>query len=265
MTTRAETSDLAAVSTEFRAPLGMLSAAGQMLTMDLVQLNDPGREKSPPRQRWRRAAATTEFGQALDILNLSQLRTAKLFGVTPRHIRRWRRGDRAIPTGVVIVCNLLASGAVAIDQVERPLPPRMNGSAKPGPRAPLLIEPTLEQSAVAPAQAATLAAPSPSIAEQICALSPTSCRWPCGDPGRADFYFCGSPVVRSPYWEHHRTMAYTALPTRRLTKSLRGDMLAAHHKTASEVVRARQAAVMVRLTKGRPGRVREVRRGLSRG
>src|SRR5262249_50718792 len=73
------------------------------------------------------------------------------------------------------------------------------------------------------------------------------------------------PVVRSPYCEHHRTMAYTALPTRRLTKSMRGDMLAAHHKTASEVVHARQAAVMVRLTKGRPGRVREVRRGLSRG
>jgi hypothetical protein len=212
------------------------------------------------------STAATEFHEALGTLGIAQHRVAKLFGVSPRHVRRWRHGDRRVPCGVGIVLRLLATGVVTVAQVEQgAAPARMNGSAKPGPRAPLLIEPTLEQSAVAPAQAATLAAPSPSIAEQICALSPTSCRWPCGDPGRADFYFCGSPVVRSPYCEHHRTMAYTALPTRRLTKSMRGDMLAAHHKTASEVVHARQAAVRVRLTKGRPGRVREVRRGLSRG
>jgi hypothetical protein len=54
----------------------------------------------------------------LGVLGISQARVAQLFGVEPRAIRRWRRGDRPIPSGVGIVLQLLASGAVNLDQVE---------------------------------------------------------------------------------------------------------------------------------------------------
>ena len=60
------------------------------------------------------------------------------------------------------------------------------------------------------AEAATLAGPGLSTAEKVCALAPDACRWPCGDPARPDFHFCGSPVAKKPYCEHHRAMAYRA-------------------------------------------------------
>jgi DNA-binding transcriptional regulator YdaS (Cro superfamily) len=126
--------------------------------MDLVQLNDPGREETPPRlredlkQRRRRAAATTEFGAALDAIGFPQNRVAKLFGISCRHVRRWRHGDRRVPRAVRLVINLLVTGAVSIDQVEQAavaVSVRTNGSAEPRPPAPLLVEP-------APAPAPTL-------------------------------------------------------------------------------------------------------------
>ena len=60
------------------------------------------------------SAATTEFRAALDALNITQRRAAKLFNVTSRHIRRWRSGDRRLPHAVAIVCNLLTMGVVTI-------------------------------------------------------------------------------------------------------------------------------------------------------
>ena len=104
-------------------------------------------------------------------------------------------------------------GAVTVAQVEQaavPIPARTNGSAKPGPPAPLLVAPAPEQSVVARAEAAALADPGLTTAEKVCALTPEACRWPCGDPGHPDFHFCGSPVARRPYCEHHRAMAYVA-------------------------------------------------------
>src|SRR5262249_47209060 len=108
--------------------------------MSIVQLNAPGPvETSPRRQRRPRAAAATEFGATLGELGLPQLRVAKLFGISSRHVRRWQRGDRRVPRAVGLVINLLVTGAVSIDQVEQAavsVPVRTNGSAKPTLPAP---------------------------------------------------------------------------------------------------------------------------------
>jgi len=136
----------------------------------------------------------TEFHKTFDMLGLTQGHLARLFGVGPRSIRRWQRGDRRIPCGVSIVFRLLAAGTVTIDQVERAAAPvRTNGSGvKLAPPAPV---------APAPAQAGTLA-------EKVLALAPGACRWPSGDPRHPDFCFCAKPVVRGAYCEYHRTRAY---------------------------------------------------------
>jgi hypothetical protein len=153
-------------------------------------------------------AATTEF-RALGALGIT--RVARLFGVGPRSVRRWRDGDRRVPCGVVILARLLAAGTVTVAQVEQaatvpiPIPTRINGSAKARPPAPLRVKP-----APARAKVATLAGPGLTTAEKVCALAPEACRWPCGDPGHPDFHFCGSPVAKKPYCGHHRAMAYVA-------------------------------------------------------
>ena len=142
------------------------------------------------------SAATTEFRAALDALNITQRRAAKLFNVTSRHIRRWRSGDRRLPHAVAIVCNLLTMGVVTIEQVEAATP-RTNGGAEPKPPAPLLVEP-------ARAEAAT-------VAQKVYALEPGTCRWPLGDPQHPDFRFCGSPTVAPPYCNEHRIAAHMPL------------------------------------------------------
>jgi GcrA cell cycle regulator len=47
-------------------------------------------------------------------------------------------------------------------------------------------------------------------------LSERSCRWPIGDPGEADFFFCGGQSVDGlPYCAHHRRIAYQPANPRR--------------------------------------------------
>src|SRR5262245_33831551 len=70
------------------------------------------------RQRRPRAAATTEFGAALAILDITQAHAGRLFQVSQRHVRRWKRADRSVPVGVAIVLRLLTQGAVSLTQVE---------------------------------------------------------------------------------------------------------------------------------------------------
>src|SRR5262245_40948027 len=167
----------------------------------LVQSGDPGRKGTPPRlqedlrRRHQRPTATTEFGAALDVLDIAQHRVAQLFGVGPRSVRRWHYGDRRVPCGVSIVLRLLAAGAVTVAQVERaavPVPTRTNGGAKPEPPVPLLVEPAPAPATLVRAEAATLADSGLTTAEKVIALAPEACRWPYGDPGRSDFHFCGA-------------------------------------------------------------------------
>jgi hypothetical protein len=154
---------------------------------------------------------TTEFRETLGVLGLPQERVAQLFGVQPRCVRHWRYGDRPVPCGVGIVLRLLAAGVVTVAQVEQVAAPvlvRTNGSAKSESPAPLLGEPAPEQSALARANAATLVDSILTTAEKVCALTSNACRWPCGDPEHPDFHFCGDSVVKKPYCDHHRAMAF---------------------------------------------------------
>jgi DNA-binding transcriptional regulator YiaG len=161
------------------------------------------------------SVATTEFRAIVGALGIAQHRVARLFGVGARSIRRWRAGERRIPCGVDILLRLMVCGAVTIDQIEAvvPIPTRTNGDAKPEPPAPLPGAPAPEQSAAAPAETVALADPDLTTAEKVVALGPGDCRWPCGDPGRADFYFCCSPVTERPYCQHHHALARAAPPT----------------------------------------------------
>jgi GcrA cell cycle regulator len=45
----------------------------------------------------------------------------------------------------------------------------------------------------------------------IFTLTSSTCRWPIGDPGDAEFHFCGSKCeAGQPYCEYHAAMAYQA-------------------------------------------------------
>ena len=47
-------------------------------------------------------------------------------------------------------------------------------------------------------------------------LNEKSCRWPVGDPGSQDFYFCGGESVNElPYCSHHARIAYQPAHERR--------------------------------------------------
>jgi GcrA cell cycle regulator len=191
-----------------------------------IPLGDPGREEIPPRfradlrRRQPPATAADEFRATLGALGLTQHHVAKLFGVSPRNVRRWQYGDRRVPCGVGIVLRLLATGTVTVTQVEQavaavPIPAQTNGGANLKPSAPPLIALAPEPSALASAKATTLAERSLSTAEKVVALTPEMCRWPYGDPGRAEFFFCGSPVAKRPYCEIHRALAYRVPPAGR--------------------------------------------------
>lgn len=48
------------------------------------------------------------------------------------------------------------------------------------------------------------------------ALSDINCHWPMGDPGQADFKFCGRPALTGqPYCADHCRIAYAPVPERR--------------------------------------------------
>jgi len=145
--------------------------------------------------------SAAEFREALGVLG--QHRIARLFSVSPRHVRRWRDGTRHVPRAVGIVIHLLSVGVITADQIEQaaaaiPAPVQANGGAQP---APILTE---------PAEAIALADPSLSTAQKILGLVEGTCRWPIGDPGHPSFCFCGRATVREPYCEQHRAAAHVA-------------------------------------------------------
>lgn len=54
-------------------------------------------------------------------------------------------------------------------------------------------------------------------------LTEDTCRWPIGDPGTADFFFCGGPAITSlPYCAYHSRVAYQPANVRRDRRPFRG-------------------------------------------
>jgi len=159
--------------------------------------------------RRARAAATTEFGAALAILDITQAHAGRLFQVSERHVRRWKRADRSVPVGVAIVLRLLTQGAVSLAQVElaaASISAQTNGGAEGEPLVSLEEPPApLEE---APEQFAPARAPAAALA--ILALGPASCRWPLGDPGHLGFRFCSAVTEKGPYCADHYAQAHLA-------------------------------------------------------
>jgi len=53
----------------------------------------------------------------------------------------------------------------------------------------------------------------------ILTLSESTCRWPIGEPGSDEFYFCGcKPAENMPYCEYHARIAYQPAQDRRRRK-----------------------------------------------
>ena len=54
-------------------------------------------------------------------------------------------------------------------------------------------------------------------------LSEDTCRWPIGDPGNPDFFFCGGPTLTAlPYCAYHCRVAYQPANLRRDRRPFRG-------------------------------------------
>jgi hypothetical protein len=151
---------------------------------------------------------TTEFRVMLGELGFEQQRVAQLFGVKPRNLRRWRRGDRPIPHGIQILLRLLAIGAVTVAQVEEAAKTVTSSDAMASGNLSTADKVCAFKAATSPDAAA--ASRDLSTADKVCALTPTACRWPIGDPACADFCFCGASVVvgNSSYCDRHRATAY---------------------------------------------------------
>ena len=57
----------------------------------------------------------------------------------------------------------------------------------------------------------------------ILELTEETCRWPIGDPGNSDFFFCGGLAVASlPYCAYHSRIAYQPANPRRDRRLIRG-------------------------------------------
>jgi hypothetical protein len=166
--------------------------------------------------------------ETLGVLGLPQVRVAKLLGVRPRHLRRWRRGDRPIPHGVGIVLQLLSAGTVTLAQVEEAAAfVRADSSTDPGPVTATVIP-------VDPDSLAAVVSIDPdSVAGKVVALPLGACKWPLGgdpaDPAQAhDFRFCGRPAVCGgcpavfgSYCPEHARLAYIPGTSSRSVAALR--------------------------------------------
>ena len=54
-------------------------------------------------------------------------------------------------------------------------------------------------------------------------LTEETCRWPIGDPGATDFFFCGGPAqTAGPYCSYHSRVAYQPANMRRDRRPFRG-------------------------------------------
>ena len=156
------------------------------------------------------------------VLGLSRAHLAKLLSRSPRGISHWTVGDRPLPYEVGILLQLLAAQKITVRDVEEAAAPtQTNGSAAPDPQPAIAdseLEPRVSVPTVDSAPARLKSAvcaplptvPSLSAAEKVCALTPTACRWPYGDPRHPDFHFCGDPIAEKSYCKHHHALAYVA-------------------------------------------------------
>jgi len=107
-------------------------------------------------------------------------------------------------------------------RVKAPAPaarPRKERPA-PAPAAPVVVGALALKAEPAPVAAAEpearpVAVAAPESRATILTINERSCKWPIGDPGRADFFFCGrASDPGSPYCQHHARLAYQPVQNR---------------------------------------------------
>lgn len=155
---------------------------------------------------------------------LSASQSAAIIGVTRNAvIGKW--GRLGLPQR--------RSGGMA-PRAQRPpgLPPAT--TAKPG-TIPQAVRAALRRRAAPPILITESKLSSDDIPRQqrrtMATLGERHCRWPCGDPGAPDFFFCGGvrkdadiPIDRGgvPYCATHCQVAFVAVPRRRTPYVYRG-------------------------------------------
>lgn len=97
----------------------------------------------------------------------------------------------------------------------RPRVPLLRTPAVQQPASPKMNPAPVSESPVAPAPPALTLDPAEipaSQRKQLLELGNDDCRFPYGDPGTPDFFFCGAPEAdfagRVPYCPRHRAVAY---------------------------------------------------------
>lgn len=139
-------------------------------------------------------------------------------------MRLWEAGRSASEIGRMLGVskNSVVGKAHRMKLAARPSPikrgtgpsPR-RPAVSPGPKPVVRIEPQPKIERVVPAApvqpAVRRAAP---IARRASGKGP-NCLWPFGDPGDADFHFCGAPAVPGkPYCDEHCARAYIVRSSR---------------------------------------------------
>ena len=115
--------------------------------------------------------------------------------------------------------RLRKSGEVSEQRASKPKAPRAKRKSAPArsPSRPVTAGATALKTA--PKAALAQARPKPVIKlaepptrgaiDDIMDLTPTTCRWPIGDPGEEGFTYCGAHAPHdAPYCEHHARIAY---------------------------------------------------------
>ncbi len=163
------------------------------------------------RALWAEGHSTAEIGRRMGISKNAVVGKAHRLNLPPRPSPIRREGF---------------GGAVV---TERRLPPPRRAPA-PRPAMPLRrLEPTAVPAAARAAAAPPPGQPAPAPSEpatttaaQVAVLRPfprmnlRCCAWPHGDPGTADFRFCGAEALAGkPYCPEHAALAYVKVRDRR--------------------------------------------------
>ncbi len=134
-------------------------------------------------------------------------------------MRLWEAGRSASEIGRLLGVskNSVVGKAHRMKLAARPSPIKRGGSstsrrpaapAAPKPAMRVAVQPKIERPVAAPAPAAVEVRRQAPIVRRTSGKGP-NCLWPIGDPGDADFHFCGAPAVPGkPYCAEHCARAY---------------------------------------------------------
>ncbi len=124
--------------------------------------------------------------------------------------RLWETGYSASAIGKMLGVskNAVVGKAHRMRLEARPSPIRRDQRVRMRRRVPMPIRLNDLRPAAAPAPTPTPPPPAPRLAVRRDGKGP-NCLWPIGDPGEADFHFCGAPAAESkPYCPEHCARAY---------------------------------------------------------